>query len=143
MRLVKAPDNEMVDALWEECQRESGYDPFGGSDTMSWYLYDGDQVVGVVGASAFDWISRRCRGATYIIPNRRKEGLGALAIRMRNELLKRTYNLRRVEATIYEDNPAAQAMARKAGGTCEATLPDLVYFNGNYRGVTLWAWRMD
>lgn len=90
--------------------------------------------IGVCGLCNIDWVNNNAEVSIYIGSKvHRGKGLGTEVLRLLEEKAFDEFNLHKLYAEIYSNNPVSEALFKRAGYKLEGTLKDHVYKCGEYR----------
>ena len=89
-------------------------------------------IIGVVGLTYLNWISRSAEASIYIAPEHSNKGYGTEALKALCKYGFDTVNLNRITAEIYAYNDRSIKLFEKLGFVKEGTLRQSVYRFGNY-----------
>ena len=121
---------------------EAGLDPYATGEATYWLIeakIDDWQVAGYTGVHSINWVSRRCRGLLWILPEARRKGIGEAALRMRNALLFDQMNMNRIEWVVPIENAARVTLAAKMGQHCEGIAREAVWYDGKYHDYAMYS----
>jgi RimJ/RimL family protein N-acetyltransferase len=82
----------------------------------------GDQLLGALGISNFDWEDLKAEIGYWMAPEARRRGIGARATRLLARWAVSSLGLERLELLANPANEASQRLAERAGFTREGTL---------------------
>lgn len=134
---------EMLATMIVKTGTEAGLDPYATGDSTYWLIEaktdDGWFVSGYTGIHSVNWVSRRCRGLLWILPDARRKGIGEAALRMRNAMLFDQMNMNRIEWVVPIENSARVTLAAKMGQHCEGIAREAVWYDGKYHDYAMYS----
>lgn len=148
-------DQELLELLIERCGTEGGVDPYARQEDMAFWLIEFESSrndtsgnaywdpAGYTAISNIDHVARRCRGALYIDPDYRGNGLGEEALKKRNAMLFDDLNMHRIEWVVPADNEARLHIAEKMGQKQEGILRQAAWWGGKYHDLVCFATLKD
>ena len=94
--------------------------------------------IGMIGLYGINWIHRTCELGIFIGETcERRKGYGREAYFLIENFAARYLNLRKIKATVVEDNHAAVVMYEKLGFVKAGRLVEERFINGSYHSVYL------
>ena len=97
------------------------------------------RLVGVCGLCYIDWVARHAEVSIYIGDiGYRGKGYGLKVLKLLEAKAFNEFNLHRLWAEIFDNNPASIALFEKAGYTLEGAMRQHAYKDGKYRDTLLY-----
>lgn len=105
------------------------------TQTKSFILQDGDEVIGLIQLFLVDYIHRKAEFAIIIDPLQQGKGYALKATNLSTEYAFKTLNLNKLYLYVDAVNEKAIHVYKKAGFTQEAVLKDEFFINGEYHDI--------
>lgn len=89
-------------------------------------------LIGACGLCYIDWVNRTAEVSIYVAPGHQRQGIAQMALGLLRQKAFGEFNLHRLWAEIYSNNPASVGLFEKSGYSLEGRMHAHVFKQGRY-----------